>query len=296
MPAVYPPPRAASQPTHRGDPTAAGSHCHGPPATPRPRAGDSPMALAGGGAAAAADAGLRLAARPPALPPSAAAAPSGPPPPPRAPPASQPGGDSQTPPTPIPPRGRGPSAHGAYALPRPDGLSGSAPAAASACSSSFSLAASAQLLTRSPPASPSTQRLPAQPLRPALSPRLSPAPPSPGSVTLLFPPAPENRGSARRPFWNRAHAAGARRPHGGLCPDQRCPPCLTRGARRSRRLRLAAGAMLGAAPLRARLARPGAGQAGTPAPPVAAHTGGVGKGRRESGTGMGRESEALRCA
>lgn len=152
------------------------------------------MALAGGGAAAAADAGLRLAARPPALPPSAAAAPSGPPPPPRAPPASQPGGDSPTPPTPIPPRGRGPSAHSAYALPRPHGLSGSTTAAASACSSSsFSLAASAQLLTRSPPASPSTQRLPVQPLHPARSPRLSSAPPSPGSVSLLFPPAPRRR-------------------------------------------------------------------------------------------------------
>lgn len=92
------------------------------------------MALAGGGgASAAADAGLRLAVLPPSLPPSAAAAPSGPPPPPRAPPASQPGGrpgDSPTPPTPIPPRGRGSSAQRlrapALLAGRTDGLSGSA--------------------------------------------------------------------------------------------------------------------------------------------------------------------------
>lgn len=147
------------------------------------------MALAGGGATAAADAGLRLAARPPALPYSAAAAPSRPPPPPRAPPASQPGGDSPTPPTLIPPRGHGPSAHSTYALPGSDGLSGSAPA--SACSSSFT--ASAQLLTHSLPASPRTQQLPAQSLRPARSPRLSLSSPSRGSVSLLFPPAPPQK-------------------------------------------------------------------------------------------------------
>lgn len=51
------------------------------------------------------------------------------------------------------------------------------------------------------------------------------------------------------------------------------------------------GAMLGAAPIRALLAGPV--RAGALEPPAAAHTGGVGKGRRESGTGMGRASEAL---
>ncbi|KAM4794189.1 uncharacterized protein ACIQIH_017394 [Cyanocitta cristata] len=222
------------------------------------------MALAGGGAAAAADAGLRLAARPPALPPSAAAAPSGPPPPPRAPPASQPGGDSPTPPTPIPPRGHGPSAHGAYALPQPDGLSGSAPAAASACSSSFSLAASAQLLTRSPPASPSTQRLPAQPLRPARSPRLSPAPPSPGSVSLLLPPAP--RRSTEGPLGGHFEAGRTLREREGrtaggpALPASKMSAGLSAPGEAVAPPPARAGAMLGAAPLRARLAGPAAGR------------------------------------
>lgn len=266
-----------------------------PPAAPRPRAGDSPMALAGGGAAAAADAGLRLAARPPALPPSAAAAPSGPPPPPRAPPASQPGGDSPTPPTPIPPRGRGPSAHSAYALPRPHGLSGSTTAAASACSSSFSLAASAQLLTRSPPASPSTQRLPVQPLHPARSPRLSPAPPSPGSSRCYFLPRRDgeqrDRSEAILEPGARCGSAKAARRAGRALPGTKMAAGIDAGGEARAPFLPRAGAVLGAALIRAgphalRRAR-------AIAPPVAAHAGGVGRGRLESRTGMGRASQAL---
>ncbi|XP_032908695.1 formin-like protein 18 [Catharus ustulatus] len=181
------------------------------------------MALAGGGAAAAADAGLRLAARPPALPPSAAAALSRPPPPPRAPLASQPSGDSPTPPTPIPPRDHGPSAHSTYALPRPEDLAALLPPPL--------LLLLLLLLLRHLRPAPHTF-----PARLSEGTATSGSAPPPGSVSPSVPllsqlgvglavissgGARENRGTGRRPFWNREPAAGARRPYGGragLCP------------------------------------------------------------------------------
>lgn len=153
--------------------------CHGPPPAPRPRAGDSPMALAGGGGggiAAAADAGLRLAALPACLPPSLlqprrhrAGRPL-PPPPPRA---------ASRQPTRRPPRRftNAPYADSAEG-PRPfrtaptrarsggrTDLAARLGCAARVRSSSFSLAASAPTphTLASSPASPSTQRrLPAR--------------------------------------------------------------------------------------------------------------------------------------
>lgn len=271
------PPSPPIMETPRPQPPSRLGLSHGPPA-PRPRAGDSPMALAGGGAvAAAADAGLRL-----------AAAPSLPQPrrqeqqragrpllPARLPPANPAAAAAILK---RPPRRfrRGATAlpHSAYARPlwRPHGLSGSErlrspPPAAAAAPPSPSpppprSSHAVSLLARLPEHAaggfrlgPSARRE-APPRSPRPCPRPAPLPARELTVTSSRSVS-EKKGTARRPFWNRARS-GARKPHGGrgALPDTKMSAGCDRAGEAVTTPPPFAGAILGAPLVRAGLAEP----------------------------------------